>query len=279
MSVAKVGPIEMYYEEHGSGEPLVCIMGFATDSTGWILQTPEFSKHYRTIIFDNRGVGRTSKPAGPYSIRQMADDAVGLMNALDIRRAHVLGISMGGMIAQEIALGHPERVRGLVLACTFPEPDGDTEQHRQNFAKELGGTVGPNGETTIDLAAVSPLTLFQQLLPLVFSQSFIAKDLAQVMHLFAGALQHGFSMEAIMEQQMALMAHRTTDRLHQISAPTLVLTGDSDRLIAPANSDVIARQIPGAKLVRLPGGTHGFNIEMPDRFNAEVLGFLRDVRH
>src|SRR5262249_32190040 len=159
MAIAKVGSMDLYYEEYGSGEPLLCIMGFATDSTGWVLQTPEFSKHYREIIFDNRGVGRSSKPAGPYSIAQMAEDAVGLMDTLDIRRAHVLGLSMGGMIAQEIALRHPERVHGLVLACTFPEPDDVTETHRQNFLRELGGTAGTDGTTTVDLKNVNPMML------------------------------------------------------------------------------------------------------------------------
>ena len=114
--------VELYYEEHGSGDPLLCIMGFATDLTGWLMQTPEFAKSYRTIVFDNRGVGRSAKPPGPYTIHEMADDAVGILEALDVERAHVLGLSMGGMIAQEVALRHPQRVRGLVLAARFPSP-------------------------------------------------------------------------------------------------------------------------------------------------------------
>jgi pimeloyl-ACP methyl ester carboxylesterase len=94
MSTARVGDVELFYEEHGSGEPLLCIMGLAADSQAWVLQTPDFARRYRTIIYDNRGVGRSSKPAGPYSIAQMADDAAGLLDALDIPRAHVLGVSM-----------------------------------------------------------------------------------------------------------------------------------------------------------------------------------------
>src|SRR5262245_23235403 len=89
MSTTRVGDIELYYEEHGSGEPLLCIMGLAADSTAWVLQTPDFAGRYRTIIYDNRGVGRSSKPKGAYSIAQMADDAAGLLDALDIQRAHV----------------------------------------------------------------------------------------------------------------------------------------------------------------------------------------------
>jgi pimeloyl-ACP methyl ester carboxylesterase len=278
MSTATVGPIDLYYEDLGTGDPLLCIMGFATDSTGWILQTPAFRERYRTIIFDNRGVGRSSKPSGPYTIHQMADDAVGLLDALDIERAHVLGLSMGGMIAQELVLRHPSRVRGLVLAATYPEPDEDVERTRQFTLGALGGSVSAAGEVQIDVSATNPLMFFQHLLPLVFNQEFLATELPRLLPLFAGALQYGFSMEAILGQAEALMGHRATDRLHSITAPTLVLTGDADRLIPPANSELLARHIPGARLVKIPGGSHGFNIETPDIFNREVLGFLDSVR-
>ena len=278
MSIAKVGDVELYYEEHGTGEPLLLIMGFAADSTGWIFQTPEFSKRYRTIVFDNRGVGRSSKPAGPYSIHQMADDAVGLLDALDVRRAHVVGLSMGGMIAQELTLRHPARVRGLVLAATYPEPDEDVERHRTFMLGQLGGSIDVEGEVKIDLTTVNPLMLFQHLLPIVFNPDFLSQKLPELLPIFAGALQYGFSMEAILGQMEAVMTHRSTDRLHQIAAPTMVITGDADRLIPPANSDVLARSIPGARLVTVPGGSHGFNIETPDVFNREILRFLETVQ-
>jgi pimeloyl-ACP methyl ester carboxylesterase len=274
MPTAKVRDIELYYEEHGSGVPLLCIMGFATDSMGWLLQVPEFSKRYRTIVFDNRGVGRSSKPSGAYTIHEMADDAAGLLDQLDVDRAHVLGLSMGGMIAQELVLRHPHRVRGLVLAATFPEPDVATEEQRKVLFTQMGGSITEGGEMKIDFTAMNPMLFFQNMLPLVFSPAFIQNELPKLISLFSGALQYGFSIEAIMGQMQAIMAHKATDRLAQIAAPTLVLTGDADRLISPANSDVIAEGIPGARLVRLPGGTHGFNFEMPDAFNRSVLDFL-----
>ena len=123
-----------------------------------------------------------------------------------------------------------------------------------------------------------PLALFQNLLPMVFSQEFIQTDLMKLMQLFGGTLQYGFSMEAILAQAEAVMTHKATERLHQIKSPTLVLTGDADRLISPANSDMIAKHIPGAKLVKIPKGSHGFNVEMPEAFNREVLSFLSSVR-
>jgi 3-oxoadipate enol-lactonase len=278
MPTAKVGALDLYYEEHGGGDPLVLIMGLATDSSAWLLQIPDFARRYRTIVFDNRGVGRSSKPPGPYTIHEMADDTAGLMDTLGVARAHVVGVSMGGMIAQELALRHPERVRGLVLACTFPEPDEEIERARRFSLSQLGGTVTAEGEVTINVAALDPMTFFQHLLPKVFNADFIARELPKLMQLFGGALQWGFSMEAILAQVAAVMGHRTTDRLHRIAAPTLVITGDADLLIPPGNSDVLARHIPGARLVKVPGGSHGFNFETPEVFNREVLAFLADVR-
>lgn len=277
MATVRVGDIDVYYEEHGGGPPLLLIMGLATDSTAWAFQLPEFARHYRAIAFDNRGVGRTSKPAGPYSIHQMADDAAGVMDALGVARAHVLGVSMGGMIAQELALRHPERVSALVLACTFPEPDATVEDRRSFMVGQLGGQVSADGELQIDVASLNPLLFVQQMLPAVFNPSFIASDLPKLMQVFAGALQYGFSMEAILGQVAAVMGHRTTDRLHRIAVPTLVLTGDADQLVAPSNSDILAREIPGAKLVKVPGGSHGFNFETPEVFNREVIDFLAGV--
>jgi pimeloyl-ACP methyl ester carboxylesterase len=272
-----VGSIDIFYEEHGSGYPLLLIMGLAADSTAWMFQVPDFARGYRTVVFDNRGVGRSSKPPGPYTIHEMADDAAGLLDVLEIPRAHVVGVSMGGMIAQELALRHPERVRGLVLACTFPEPDAEAERQRQFSIAQFGGTITAAGETRIDVSALNPLMLFQHLLPRVFNQSFIDRELPKLLQVFSGALQYGFSLEAILGQVEAVMGHRTTDRLHQITAPTLVITGDADLLVSPANSDILAGSIPGARLLKVPGGSHGFNFETPEVFNREVLDFLATV--
>ena len=277
MSTAKIGDVDLYYEEHGSGDPLLLIMGLAADSTAWLFQVPAFAEHYRTITFDNRGVGRSAKPAGPYTIAGMAKDAVGLLDTLGVARAHVVGVSMGGMIAQELALHHPERVRGLVLACTFPEPDEDVAQQREATIAQLAGTVDAAGALQIDPSRLDPMMLFQTLLPRVFTPTFMQEEMPKLMQLFGGALQWGFSMDAILAQVAAVMGHSTTDRLHQIAAPTLVITGDADLLISPANSDILAREIPNARLVKVPGGSHGFNFETPEVFNREVLDFLAGV--
>src|SRR5437763_308022 len=223
MSVAKVGTIDLYYDEQGSGDPLLLVMGLAADSAAWMFQVPDFARHHRTIVFDNRGVGRSAKPPGPYTIHEMADDTAGLLDALGIKRAHVVGVSMGGMIAQELALRHPGLVRGLVLACTYPEPDADIERQREFSITQLGGKVSVTGEMQIDVHAIDPMMVFQHLLPAVFNQEFINTELPKLIQLFAGSLQYGFSLEAILGQVAAVMSHKATDRLHQIKSPTLVI--------------------------------------------------------
>ena len=278
MSTTAVGDVDLYYEEHGAGDPLLLVMGLGADSTAWMFQVPDFARHYRTIVFDNRGVGRSAKPPGPYSIAQMADDTAGLLDTLGVERCHVVGVSMGGMIAQELALRHPARVRGLVLGCTYPEPDAEIERQRRDSVAEMGGTVTATGDVAIDLSGLDPLLFFQTLLPRVFNQAFIDNELPRLMALFGTVLQYGVSLEAILAQAGAVMSHRTTDRLHRIAAPTLVITGDADQLIPPAHSDVLARHIPGARLVKVPGGSHGFNLETPEVFNRTVLDFLAGVR-
>ena len=204
----------------------------------------------------------------------MADETAGLLDHLDIPRAHVLGLSMGGMIAQELALRHPQRVDRLVLAATFPRPDDHQRAVQKNILDALGGSVSDTGVVSIDTANVNPLSFFQQLLPLVFTPEFINTQLMQLMQMFSGALQYGFDLNAIMAQAAAIQAHDTVDRLSQISAPTMVLHGDADRLIPPNNGEFLARHIPHAKLVKLANGSHGFNFEQRDAFNTAVLDFL-----
>ncbi|MEE8470206.1 MAG: alpha/beta hydrolase [Dehalococcoidia bacterium] len=119
MPTARIGDINVYYETYGEGQPLLLIAGLGADLTGWILQIPEFSRKYRVIVFDSRGSGRTDAPDMPYSIEMLADDTAGLLDALGVEKAHILGLSMGGCIAQELALKYPQRVKGLILAATL----------------------------------------------------------------------------------------------------------------------------------------------------------------
>lgn len=134
MPIVAANGIKLNYKVEGQGYPLVMIMGLGANRSGWSPQISFFKKHYTVVTFDNRGVGKSDKPEGPYSIRMMADDTVKLMDHLEIKKTHIMGASMGGMIAQELAINYPERVSKLVLACTFAckdENSGDTAEQAE----------------------------------------------------------------------------------------------------------------------------------------------------
>jgi pimeloyl-ACP methyl ester carboxylesterase len=164
-----------------------------------------------------------------------------------------------------------------VLACTFAAPSSEIEQSRDRSVAQLGGSVGADGSMNLDAASIDPMMFFQQLLPQVFNADYLQRELPTLIQLFGGALQWGFSMDAIMAQAQASLCHDCTRRLKDIASPTLVITGDSDLLIPPRNSETIAKEIPGAKLVKVAGGSHAFNFETPDVFNRHVLEFLASL--
>jgi pimeloyl-ACP methyl ester carboxylesterase len=266
--------ITTFYEQHGDGgAPLLCIMGLGCDHSLWEFQTPALARAHRVVVFDNRGVGRSSKPRGPYTVSLLADDAAALLDHLRIERAHVLGLSMGGMIAQRLALAHPSRVGALVLAATYARPDaGDADITRDGAAAGVPFTAMMRGD--FDLSAIDLKQVFRFMMSLVLSPEYLAAHKPWLRALYDRMLATGASMEGFAAQVAAVFHHDASAALPSLRAPTLILTGDADRLVAPRHSDELARLIPHAKLVRIAGGTHGFNIEMPDRFNKEVLDFL-----
>ena len=267
MPTVKVGDIHMYYEVHGEGEPLVLIMGLGSDLSNWMFQTPEFSKRYQVIAFDNRGVGRSDAPDGPYSVKMMADDTVGLMDVLGVDKAQILGVSMGGFIAQELALRHPPRVRSLILVATA-----------------AAGTYRLAAHTTGAWAAakaegVSPRTFFRLVFPFLFTDKFFENSLMVETALDAMAASPYLQpAHAFAHQVTACIEHNARGRLSQIAAPTLVLVGKDDILLPVKLSEELAAGIPKAELVVLEGGGHGFNVEIADRFNQAVLEFLARFR-
>jgi len=268
MPKAKVSGISISYGVDGQGEPLVLIMGFAGPRLGWIFQKRAFRKHFQVITLDNRGVGRSDKPSGPYSMRMMADDTVGLMDHLDIEKAHILGVSMGGMIAQELAVNYPNRVRKLVLGCTFARED-EISGHSTEYFRGLGVEEGYSKDKLRSVAAERVLTTD---LSLAFNNWLYKMIVAPLSKVFARLLAN----KGIRAQFEAIVDHDTLDRLHKIEAPTLVITGTQDRIIRPSSSKAIANRIPNAKLVKVDGGSHTFFVEMKGRFNNEVLAFLRE---
>lgn len=268
MPRAKVNGINLYYEAYGQGEPLIMIMGFSGTLAGWIFQRRAFQKHFQVITFDNRGVGKTDKPDGPYSIRMMAEDTIGLMNHLKIEKAHILGVSMGGYIAQEIAINYPQRVKKLVLGCTYARQD-EKCGHSTEYHCGLGL---PDGCSADELKKVPVSKVLRTEFPLAFNNRLYKVVTALLMNVFARRM----ATEGVAAQFQAIAEHDTLERLHLIQAPTLVITGTQDRIIKPASSEVLAKMIPNAGLVEIAGGSHSVFIGKSNRFNKEVLDFLKD---
>jgi len=268
MPKAFVNGINLNYKVDGQGEPLVLIMGIAGSRQGWIFQKHVYRRYFQVITFDNRGVGRSDKPSGPYSMRMMADDTVGLMDYLGIEKAHILGVSMGGMIAQELAINYPERVKKLVLGCTFARED-ETGGHTSEYFKGLG--VGKDCSDD-ELRRVSA----KRVLTTDFSLAFNNRPYRMILTPLSWVYARLLPTKGIRAQFEAIVDHDTLDRLHKIEAPTLVITGTQDRIIRPSSTEVIANRITNAKLVKVDGGPHALFVAMKGRFNREVLDFLRE---
>jgi pimeloyl-ACP methyl ester carboxylesterase len=263
---AKVNGINMYYKVQGKGLPLVMIQGFAGNHKAWFFQTSVFKKYYKVIIFDNRGIGKSDKSSEPYTIRTMAEDVIGLMDYLGIDKAHVLGLSLGGMVAQEIAISYPERVMKLVLGSTFA---GSEINDNPEMMKSLGIR---EGTTDVDVKSID----FKKLMNFMVSSAFNKRLYRMVQLPLVKLSMRSINPSGYLEQMAAVTSYTTLDRLHQIKAPTLVITGTGDRIVSPSMSDLIASKIPNAKLVKVKGGSHAFFMEMRGRFNKEVLNFLRN---
>lgn len=255
--------VTLYYERHGeAGEPMLLVMGLGGTLDFWEFQTPVFARGHRVSVYDNRGVGRSDKPAGPYDVRTLADDAVAILDASGFDRAHVVGISMGGMIAQELAIRHPDRVGTLTLAATYAKPDDDVQ-----------GSIARSPFDASTPASIDPKQLFRFMMSLVLSPEFIEREKPWLRALRDRVLA-SWTMEGFVAQLAAVMSHDSTADLHRIAAPTLIMKPAADKLVPPRASDVLAAAIAGAKLVTFDHGSHGFNVEQADKFNRAVLDFV-----
>lgn len=269
MPTARINDIDIYYEEHGSGEPLLLIMGWGGNATTWNPQLPGLAERYHVIAFDNRGVGRTSAPDEPYTIRQMAADTLGLLDALGVPKAHVFGISMGGMVAQELALAHPERVGTLVLGCT--SPGGSRAAGFDYLQKEITNFHDAVGNGGPDLA------WFSEFLKRLWTDAALTRSDPHLQDFVLSLIRFPPTPQGLRNQAGAVSAHDTFDRLHQIRLPTLVITGDKDELIDFENSFVLAERIPDAELRIFAGLKHAFHLEEPQLVNSVIIEFIERV--
>lgn len=258
--------IDLYYVEAGAGEPLVLVMGFGGDHLSWGFQLSTLSAHYRVITFDNRGSGRSTAPDIPYTTQMMADDTVMLMDRLGIERAHILGVSLGGMIAQEIALAYPDRVRTLQLHCTAARADRYMLVLLENLRMA-------RSKLGVELAQrVMSLWLFGR-------ATFNERPEFVDMLLYAAQAQaHPQSDVGFARQGDAVISHDALERLGAITCPTLVAVGEEDRLAPPRFSREIAAAIPHAEFHTIANAGHVFFWEKPADFNALVLDFLSKHR-
>lgn len=273
MPFVRLSDVKLKYYTIGNHKPVVFIAGFGMDHRTWMPQITFFQDKAMVIVFDNRGVGESTGSSGPYTIQMMANDVVKLLDHLKIKKAHIVGSSMGGMIAQEIAINHPDSVDKLVLCSTTAKADKLTrEKILQGFEELLKGKVD-------NIVDVNPYHIvfekaFNYILQLTFSKEFLAEN----KHLIKKLLQDYFSkkhyVETIIKQIRAISKHDTCRRLSKIKAPTLVVTGTCDALISPENSEYLFEHIPTATLVKIVCGTHGMHHERADEFNEHILRFF-----
>jgi 3-oxoadipate enol-lactonase len=268
MPTVSANGVRLFYEETGAPDApsLVLIMGWGGDHTAWAFQVPALAVDHRVIALDNRGVGQSDVPEGPYTIPGMAADVVGLMDALGLARAHICGASMGGMIAQELALRHPARVRTLQLHCTAPIIDA-----YGHFLIDTLVAVKARGDREENVRAVMPWLLCRK--TMVERPDFIRFWIERAL-----AYPYPTGYEGLARQADAIRAHDTTARLGEIRVPTLLTTGAEDILVPPASSRELHARIPGAELVTIPDAGHLHFIEQMERFNAVCLEFLRKHR-
>jgi pimeloyl-ACP methyl ester carboxylesterase len=262
MPYAMSAGTRIYWHEEGEGDPVLLIMGLGWGSDMWYRTTRELSPDYRTIMFDNRGIGQSDFPPGPYSISMMADDAAAVLEAAGAETAHVFGHSMGGMIAQELVLRHPEKVRSLILGGTH-----------------CGGQrIVPPAQEVINVLlapVVDPVDSFWAIAPYIYDSTTPREKIEEDLEIRSRAYP---TRESYLAQLQAIMTWEACSRLSSIRIPTLVIHGETDRLIPTGNADIIAGEIPGAKLVKIAEASHVFQTDRPQESFAAIKAFLQDVR-
>jgi len=266
MDSVRVGDIDVCFEVRGEGPPLLMIMGLTANLDWWPPELLEaLEKRYRLILFDNRCAGRTPPGDGPFTMRQFARDTAGLMEALGVERAHVMGVSMGGMVAQELALNHPEKVDRLVLCCTF-----------------CGGVHAamPGAGVLVKMARRSPDPEVQarRALSVLFSEEWLSEH-TDTFENFLGRVSKAYMTPENARRQLgAVLRFNTYGRLGGIDVPTLIMCGSDDILVLPRNSRILASRMPDSRLREFTGAGHGFIHQCHEDVVAAVDSFLSEDR-
>jgi pimeloyl-ACP methyl ester carboxylesterase len=256
--------LELFYRESGEGEPILWIMGLGNDHRGWAYQVPAFRDRFRCITYDNRDSGQSQRADAPYTVADLAEDAVALLDALDIERAHVVGFSMGGGQAQELAIRHPERVNKLVLCSTYTsrDPRGtDIFQSRVLLRERLSAEEYQR----VTLPWAYTYQDYQR-------PGFIEATIEAVLN-----DPYPQDMDAYRRQVEATLSVDTEGRLDQIRALTLLVFGEDDITTPLRFARVLEAGIPNARLVTVPGAGHGLPWSQPDALNDAVRSFLLEA--
>jgi len=255
----------LYYEQLGSGPELLCIQGLALDVSGWRPQLPAWSAEYRVTIFDNRDVGRSFYAREDYDIRTLAGDAVALADALGLERFHLLGSSMGGAIAQELALAHPQRVRSLTL-CVSYGGNGAWGRERMRLSEARARHLSED-----ELAG--------ELMLMTLSEQTFEDMAGQLQDLGQLVLSYPYRQrrEGYLRQLRAGATHETRDRLGRLRLPVHVIGAEQDLFVPAWKSRELAQLIPGARLAIIEGAAHAVHLERTGEYNRLVLDFLREI--
>lgn len=264
MPVIQTNGINLYYEERGIGEPLLLIMGITAPGAAWEKHAACWAKNFRCIIVDNRGVGFSEKPAGPYATEQMADDCAGLLEMLHIRKARVVGCSMGGIIAQQLAIRHPEKVHSIVLMCSWARCDHSTRGIFEHMIHCKSRFLPEEFALFIQLLIYSKSSWNNQVM-----LTGMEEDRKQ-----SAIEPQPQPLHALEGQAAACINHDVVDDLNKIKVPTIVLGGREDNFIPVRMAEELVQAIPNAELYLFDKCGHAFHWEKIEEFNPLVNNWL-----
>lgn len=261
MAMIDIGDAEIYVEEYGEGEPLFFVAGLGGRGVFWQQQVETFSRHFRVILHDHRGVGNSTPDKVVFGAEHMADDLIAVMDAMGIERAHLVGHSTGGAIGQYLSLKRPALLQKLVLSCSWAGPDAYFT-HLFNTRRQILINCGPEAYITMGNYLATPSSFLQP--KIKSARSFMSER----MQAFPG-------LQVELSRLAAVLGHDLRSEVHKIQTPTLCIGAKDDQITPPGFTEELAQKIDGAELHLLEHGGHFCPIAASEQYNPRVLAFLR----